>query len=91
MGPATYAKHLISGPRLPFTAAYFGSIGLTLFFALKVRLRPSLHLAAPQVYLRRHFARRQPHPSFVQMDLLTTRSHDSFTTRYSHFFQLLYS
>ena len=37
MGPGTYAKHLISGPRLPFTAAYFGSIGLTLFFAIKVR------------------------------------------------------
>lgn len=36
MGPATYARHLISGPRLPFTAAYFGSIGLTLFFAIKL-------------------------------------------------------
>jgi len=37
MGPVTYAQHLISTPRLPFTAAYFGSIGLTLFFAIKVR------------------------------------------------------
>ncbi|KAK0509481.1 hypothetical protein JMJ35_007875 [Cladonia borealis] len=36
MGPVTYAKHLISGPRLPFSAAYFGSIGLTLFFAIKL-------------------------------------------------------
>lgn len=45
MGPVTYAKHLISGPRLPFTTAYFGSIGLTLFFAIKVRLLFSLHLA----------------------------------------------
>ncbi|EUC31272.1 hypothetical protein COCCADRAFT_101644, partial [Bipolaris zeicola 26-R-13] len=26
--------HLISGPRLPFTAAYFGSIVLTLYFSL---------------------------------------------------------
>ncbi|KAJ5946650.1 hypothetical protein N7454_003489 [Penicillium verhagenii] len=26
--------HLVSGPRLPFTAAYFGSIGLTLYFAI---------------------------------------------------------
>ena len=42
MGPVTYAKHLISGPRLPFTAAYFGSIALTLFFAIKVRLLPTL-------------------------------------------------
>ncbi|KAJ5794301.1 hypothetical protein N7457_000900 [Penicillium paradoxum] len=34
MGPRTYAKHLISGARLPFTAAYFGSIALTLYFAI---------------------------------------------------------
>lgn len=27
-------QHLVSGPRLPFTAAYFGSIGLTLYFSL---------------------------------------------------------
>lgn len=37
MGPITYAKHLASGPRLPFTAAYFGSIFLTLYFAVGVR------------------------------------------------------
>lgn len=36
MGPLAYAKHLISGPRLPFTAAYFGSIALTLYFAVGV-------------------------------------------------------
>lgn len=29
-------QHLVSGPRLPFTAAYFGSIALTLFFSLGV-------------------------------------------------------
>lgn len=34
MGPITYARHLLSGPRLPFTAAYFGSIALTLYFAV---------------------------------------------------------
>jgi len=34
MGPITYAQHLISTPRLPFTAAYFGSIALTLYFSL---------------------------------------------------------
>lgn len=34
MGPWTYAAHLMSGPRLPFTAAYFGSIALTLYFSL---------------------------------------------------------
>ncbi|CAG8222347.1 unnamed protein product [Penicillium salamii] len=36
MGPWSYAKHLISGARLPFTAAYFGSIALTLYFAIGV-------------------------------------------------------
>ncbi len=36
MGPLAYVQHLASGPRLPFTAAYFGSIGLTLYFALGV-------------------------------------------------------
>lgn len=36
MGPWTYLLHLISTPRLPFTAAYFTSIALTLVFAIKV-------------------------------------------------------
>ncbi|KAF6820383.1 hypothetical protein CPLU01_12777 [Colletotrichum plurivorum] len=34
MGPMAYARHLISGPRLPFTAAYFGSLALSLYFSL---------------------------------------------------------
>ncbi|KAI9851438.1 MAG: protein transport protein sft2 [Thelocarpon superellum] len=34
MGPIVYLKHLTSGPRLPFTAAYFGSIGLTIYFSV---------------------------------------------------------
>lgn len=37
MGPWSYAKHLVSGSRLPFTAAYFGSITMTLYFAIGVR------------------------------------------------------
>jgi hypothetical protein len=36
MGPWVYAKHLASGSRLPFTAAYFGSIAMTLYFAIGV-------------------------------------------------------
>lgn len=31
-----YALHLISGPRLPFTTAYFGSLSLSLYFSLGV-------------------------------------------------------
>ncbi|KAJ5249080.1 hypothetical protein N7468_000531 [Penicillium chermesinum] len=34
MGPWSYVRHLVSGSRLPFTAAYFGSIALTLYFAI---------------------------------------------------------
>ena len=37
MGPMNYVYHLFSAPRLPFTTAYFGSIILTLVFAIKVR------------------------------------------------------
>ncbi|EMD00930.1 hypothetical protein BAUCODRAFT_61945 [Baudoinia panamericana UAMH 10762] len=37
MGPIVYARHLISPERLPFTATYFGSIALTLYFALGLR------------------------------------------------------
>ncbi|GJC86894.1 hypothetical protein ColTof3_11008 [Colletotrichum tofieldiae] len=37
MGPMAYARHLISGTRLPFTAAYFGSLALSLYFALGLR------------------------------------------------------
>lgn len=33
-------QHLLSGPRLPFTAAYFGSIALTLYFSIGVSDRP---------------------------------------------------
>lgn len=36
MGPMNYIRHLFSGPRIPFTAGYFGSILLTLVFAIKV-------------------------------------------------------
>ena len=35
-GPLPYAKHLISPSRLPFTIAFFGSMGLTLFFSVGV-------------------------------------------------------
>ncbi|TGZ77541.1 SFT2 domain protein [Ascodesmis nigricans] len=35
-GPVTYATHLLSAPRLPFTAAYFGTIILTLYFSIGI-------------------------------------------------------
>jgi hypothetical protein len=36
-GPIAHIKHILSPERLPFSAAYFGSLGLTLFFAVGVR------------------------------------------------------
>ncbi|XP_050412194.1 uncharacterized protein LOC126827057 [Patella vulgata] len=35
-GPVHHVKHLLSGPRIPFTLAYFGSMFATLYFALWV-------------------------------------------------------
>ncbi|KAK4226932.1 Got1/Sft2-like family-domain-containing protein [Podospora fimiseda] len=34
MGPWAYVQHLASAPRLPFTAAYFGSLGMTIYFSI---------------------------------------------------------
>ncbi|KAF9048037.1 ER-to-golgi vesicle protein transport Sft2 [Hymenopellis radicata] len=34
IGPINHLKHLVSKERLPFTAVYFASLGLTLYFSL---------------------------------------------------------
>lgn len=39
-GPLAHLKHIFSTERLPFTAAYLGSLGFTLYFALAVRSFP---------------------------------------------------
>ncbi|CAD6578871.1 MAG: protein transport protein sft2 [Tremellales sp. Tagirdzhanova-0007] len=36
-GPWNHVKHVFSPERMPFSLAYFGSLGLTLFFAVGVR------------------------------------------------------
>lgn len=36
-GPVSHVKHLLSAQRLPFTAAYFGTMFATLYFALSVQ------------------------------------------------------
>ena len=38
MGPINHIKHLVSKERLPFSAVYFSSLGLTLYFALGVSI-----------------------------------------------------
>lgn len=75
MGPVQYAQHLISGPRLPFTAAYFGSITLTLIFAIKV----SLHFLCVLI-ARNHQVMTGSGLLFIATSetcLLTNTSHDS--------------
>ncbi|PSN58167.1 hypothetical protein C0J52_00991 [Blattella germanica] len=39
-GPMNHLKHLFSRERLPFTAAYFGTLLATLYFALSVQSTP---------------------------------------------------
>ena len=34
MGPMAYVQHLLSGPRLPFSAAYFGSLVMSIYFSI---------------------------------------------------------
>ncbi|UZJ52495.1 hypothetical protein CBS101457_001815 [Exobasidium rhododendri] len=49
-GPLTHLKHILSKERLPFSSAYFGSLGLTIYFALGPRwLLPTLAAAIVQV------------------------------------------
>ena len=36
VGPINHIKHLLSQERLPFSAIYFSSLGLTLYFSLSV-------------------------------------------------------
>jgi len=65
MGPWTYVQHLASTPRLPFTAAYFGSIGLTLYFSIGVSHDPLSPLP------------RYTGSSVVLTELSTAAQHDS--------------
>ncbi|TDL27116.1 SFT2-domain-containing protein [Rickenella mellea] len=37
IGPVNHIKHLMSKERLPFSFAYFGSLGMTLYFALGLK------------------------------------------------------
>lgn len=62
MGPWQYVAHLASTPRLPFTAAYFGSLGLTIYFSMGVS-RPPRYLASLYALLSPPLAaQHHPHP-----------------------------
>jgi len=67
MGPWTYLQHLSSGPRLPFTATYFGSIGLTLYFSLGVS---DLSSHRPSDPLRPPFYEKASIPSWTGLSVI---------------------
>lgn len=49
-GPVAHLRHILSAARLPFSVAYFGSLGLTLYFALGPRTTlPTLLAGVAQV------------------------------------------
>ncbi|SPO36702.1 related to SFT2/YBL102W [Pseudozyma flocculosa] len=49
-GPVAHLKHILSKERLPFSVAYFGSLGLTIYFAVGRRsMIPTLVAAIVQV------------------------------------------
>lgn len=78
MGPMQYAQHLISGPRLPFTAAYFGSITLTLVFAIKVGVAHPISTALYRLQIP--FRTPTQHlPSLVYHDFLGASADQSLT------------
>jgi Got1/Sft2-like family len=52
-------QHLFSGPRLPFTGAYFGSIALTIYFSIGVSSASSL-LILPAICLAPCRNHKQP-------------------------------
>lgn len=69
MGPWTYLLHLISTPRLPFTAAYFTSIALTLVFAIKVCPKAVKALFLSSTFLTLRMKPNSPTPSLPALRL----------------------
>lgn len=90
MGPYQYAMHLISGPRLPFTATYFGAIALTIYFAVGVSVphasgRPGLTAAAAALHTSYVIIVGHPAccPGMVSCQLLPNGQHRSAVRRSS--------
>jgi len=78
--PPVTARHLISQERLPFTATYFGSIALTLYFAVGVSPSPYLPAEFFRETLRSMHPLRNHRPflrpasrAALAIDLLTRR------------------
>ena len=66
LGPITYAKHLLSAPRLPFTAVYFGSIASTLYCAIGVSRMTSRSMLLVELDVLHTPLHRRPPPLLVE-------------------------
>lgn len=84
MGPLTYAQHLFSGTRLPFTAAYFGSIAMTLYFSLGVSHSCLLRRQSVSCSLHRDLWLRL----VTDLCLLPEQLHSTILTLFSSIIQL---
>jgi hypothetical protein len=63
--PIPDLKHILSTERLPFSLTYFGSLGLTLYFAIGVRFHPFLYPPLPPT---RYKTATHPHiPTFLRL------------------------
>ena len=71
LGPMNYVKHLMSTPRLPFTCAYFGSIGLTMYFSLGVSFHHIRRAALLTHLIQLHSTILTLISALVQMGCLT--------------------
>ena len=54
VGPINHIKHLVSKERLPFSAVYFSSLALTLYFALGVSIISRCQTYVMTFVLHRH-------------------------------------
>lgn len=80
MGPMAYLQHLLSGPRLPFTAAYFGSIIMTFYFSLGVSNCPASVSLACVVF--------SPSIRLTRVSCLDKQLHSTFLTLISALIQM---
>ena len=79
-GPVPYIKHLVSSSRIPFTTAYFGSLGLTLYFAVGVS--PPFLLIYLPLPPQLQFLPASPHHQCHYHSDLAIQADDSYTQRF---------
>lgn len=83
-GPMNHLKHLFSKERLPFTCSYFGTLGLTLYFAMfKHILSWTIFFAALQITTLMWFLLSYIPGGFTGISFFTRLFSSSFTNTVS--------